>query len=330
MAPRAFSIACAQARLHPAHEMQSHSSTRSSKSVRGAPPLLKHAEAKEVAVSLKADPVAGHEARLLQGLRVVGAGFIEQPPSCLAGQLPGAKVLTLFYCIKGSGWCEAAGRLHTVRKGDVLILAPGGRCSYGSSRAEPWSAHWVQAAGGLVPDYLDAVGATGPSLLVSAGPDLQSARLCPEILGSSRQGSTFIQRLQASHALACLLAWLIRKRHEGPRETEVVANKVAEAIIYMSNHLEEPLRVTVLARMAGFSQAYFGELFKGQIGCAPRDYLHLLRIHRASQLLLSTDLSVKAIAAKVGYQDPFHFSRQFKAFQGAAPTQYRLRSSVSS
>lgn len=310
--------------------MQSQSRIRSSNSVRGAPPLLKHAEAKVVAASLKADPVAGHETRLLQGLRVVSAGFIEQPHSALCGHLPGVKVLTLLYCIKGSGWCEAAGRLHTVRKGDIFILAPGGRCTYGSSQAEPWSAHWVQAAGELVPDYLDAFGAAGPSLLLSPGPDLQLARLCTEILGSARRGSTFVQRLQASHAFACLLAWLIRKRREAPRETEVVVNKVAEAIIYMSDHLEEPLRVSVLARMAGFSQAYFGELFKGQTGCAPRDYLHLLRIHRASQLLQSTELSIKAIASKVGYQDPFHFSRQFKAFQGVAPTQYRLRSLISS
>jgi AraC-like DNA-binding protein len=310
--------------------MQSHSGTQSSKSAGGAPRRLEQAAAKEVAVSLKDDAVAGHETRLLQGLRVVSAGFIDQPPAGSAGELPGVKVLTLLYCMKGSGWCEVAGRLHTVRKGEVLILAPGGRCGYGSSRAEPWSAHWVQAVGELVPDYLDVVGATGPSLLVAAGPDLQLARLCTEILGYARQGSTFIQRLQASHALACLLAWIIRKRREAPRETEVVANKVAEAISYMSDHLEEPLRVSVLARMAGFSQAYFGGLFKGQTGCAPRDYLHLLRIHRASQLLQSTDLSVKAIAAKVGYQDPFHFSRQFKAFQGDAPTQYRLRSATSS
>jgi AraC family transcriptional regulator, arabinose operon regulatory protein len=293
------------------------------------PLLSKRGEEKEVAASLKGAPVASHETRLLRGLRVVSAGFIDQPPSGLCRQFPGVKVLTLLYCIKGRGWCEAAGRLHTVRKGEVLILAPVGRCSYGSSRAQPWSAHWVQAAGELVPDYLAAVGAVGPSLLLSAGSDLQSARLCTEILGSARRGSTFIQRLQASHALAYLLAWLIQKRRAAPRETEVVVNTVAEAIIYMSDHLEEPLRVSVLARMAGFSQAYFGELFKGQTGCAPRDYLHLLRIHRACQLLQSTDLSVKAIAAKVGYQDPFHFSRQFKAFQGDAPTQYRRRSAIS-
>jgi AraC-like DNA-binding protein len=34
-------------------------------------------------------------------------------------------------------------------------------------------------------------------------------------------------------------------------------------------------------------------------------------------------LNVKEIATRLGYQDQFHFSRQFKAFQGASPSEYR-------
>jgi AraC family transcriptional regulator, transcriptional activator of pobA len=48
-----------------------------------------------------------------------------------------------------------------------------------------------------------------------------------------------------------------------------------------------------------------------------------LRIHHACQMLGSEKLSVKEIAARLGYQDPFHFSRRFKAFQGVSPTEYR-------
>ena len=66
-----------------------------------------------------------------------------------------------------------------------------------------------------------------------------------------------------------------------------------------------------LAVLANLSPAHFTALFKEQTGCSPRDYLHLLRIHRACQLLRSTTLNVKEIATRLGYQDQFHFSPQY-------------------
>ena len=91
----------------------------------------------------------------------------------------------------------------------------------------------------------------------------------------------------------------------------------------MSEHLDQPMRVSALAALANLSPAHFSALFKEQTGCSPRDYLHLLRIHRACQLLRTTTLNVKEIATRLGYQDQFHFSRQFKAFQGVSPSEYR-------
>ena len=93
----------------------------------------------------------------------------------------------------------------------------------------------------------------------------------------------------------------------------------------MSEHVAEPLRVSMLARLAGLSPDYFAQLFKVQTGCSPREYLHLLRIHRACRLLETTSLGIKQIANQLGYQDPFHFSRKFKGFQGLSPTEYRAK-----
>ena len=137
------------------------------------------------------------------------------------------------------------------------------------------------------------------------------------------KGTSFPHLLHASHTLAHLLALMIEYRHERQRDTSDSVQKVAESIIYMSEHVDEPLRVSTLAALANLSPAHFAVRFREQTGCAPRDYLHLLRIHRACQLLRSSALNVKEIAARLGYQDPFHFSRQFKAFQGVSPSEYR-------
>jgi hypothetical protein len=67
------------------------------------------------------------------------------------------------------------------------------------------------------------------------------------------------------------------------------------------------------------------ELFKAQTGYAPKDYFTRLKMHHASQLLNGTNLSVKEIAEKVGFEDPLHFSRVFKQINALSPTEHRKK-----
>jgi len=229
----------------------------------------------------------------------------------------------LIYCVKGGGWCELAGRLHTVRAGDLLALPPDTPHAYGAHAGNPWTVHWAHAAGALVPVYLRELGVSMAAPVLRVGEDLQLTLLFHEVARALERGPTLVNLLHAAHALGHVLALLVRHRHERPPETSDAAQKVAQSIIYMTEHLSEPLRVTALAALANISPAHFTVLFRQQTGCSPRDYLRLLRMHHACRLLQGTQLSVKEIAARLGYRDPFHFSRQFKAFQGRAPSEFR-------
>jgi len=162
--------------------------------------------------------------------------------------------------------------------------------------------------------------------ILTVGEDPQVTRLFHETLNTLQRGRGFPHLLQASLAFGHLLALLVAKHCAPSPASSSAVGKVAETIIYMSEKLHEPLRMLELARLANLSPDYFSEIFKQQTGTSPRDYLHLLRIHRACQLLTQSDLSVKEIASQLGYQDPFHFSRQFKAFQGLSPRAYRASS----
>ena len=99
--------------------------------------------------------------------------------------------------------------------------------------------------------------------------------------------------------------------------------RIAFTIGYMKRFMDQPLQVPALARMANLSPSHFFAVFKKRTGFAPKDFFIRLKIQCACDLLEATDLCVKEVAAKLGYDDAFYFSRLFKSVNGIAPTAYR-------
>jgi transcriptional regulator GlxA family with amidase domain len=104
-----------------------------------------------------------------------------------------------------------------------------------------------------------------------------------------------------------------------------IAQRIGRSIAYMVEHLNQPLQVSTLAAQASVSPSHYFALFKRQTGTAPIDYFIRLRMNHARELLDSTCSSVKEIAAAMGYDDPFYFSRVFKSVHQVAPAEYRKR-----
>ncbi|MEG2193007.1 MAG: AraC family transcriptional regulator, partial [Oscillospiraceae bacterium] len=81
-----------------------------------------------------------------------------------------------------------------------------------------------------------------------------------------------------------------------------------------------PLRI---ADEMGMSSAYLSRLFKESLGQSIGEYMNNVRIKNASNLLLTTELSVESIAYKVGFGNPKYFFVVFKNVTGNTPLQFR-------
>jgi AraC-like DNA-binding protein len=104
------------------------------------------------------------------------------------------------------------------------------------------------------------------------------------------------------------------------------ARRIEQSIQYMRQHLDQPLQVARLAALVNISPSHFFALFKRRTGCAPIDFFIRLRMDQACELLDGTLLNVKEVAAALGYDDPFYFSRTFKSVNHVAPSEYRMMS----
>jgi len=105
----------------------------------------------------------------------------------------------------------------------------------------------------------------------------------------------------------------------------VASEKIEESIAYMTRNVNRPLQVSTLASLVNISPSHYFALFKRHTGRAPMDYFTRLRMEKARCLLETTASSVKEVAAALGYDDPFYFSRVFKSVNELAPSNYRMR-----
>ncbi|HMO03331.1 MAG TPA: AraC family transcriptional regulator [Kiritimatiellia bacterium] len=85
----------------------------------------------------------------------------------------------------------------------------------------------------------------------------------------------------------------------------------------------DPGSVSRLAREVGMSDSHFIREFHAAFGLSPKQYSQRILMRRACALLQRTDLPVKAIAERLGYEDPSIFSRAFSRSVGVSPAHYR-------
>jgi len=92
---------------------------------------------------------------------------------------------------------------------------------------------------------------------------------------------------------------------------------------YLDEHYAEPLKIDDLARRFCLSRQYFTRLFRQASGQTPHSYLTHVRLRHATALLADRALTIKEVAARVGFDDAFYFARCFKCHTGLTPSQYR-------
>jgi AraC-like DNA-binding protein len=106
------------------------------------------------------------------------------------------------------------------------------------------------------------------------------------------------------------------------------SHRIAQAMERLRSGLNRPLNIEGLARDLGMSSSGFHHHFKAVTDMSPLQYQKQLRLQEARRLMLGENLDAAGAGYRVGYEDPSHFSRDYKRHFGDSPIRdiERLRS----
>ena len=113
---------------------------------------------------------------------------------------------------------------------------------------------------------------------------------------------------------------LSRAPRRDPRHGATAMKRVRA---FLDEHDDSRCRLPDLARRAGLSRSYFSTRFHAVVGMPLREYRRTRRLARAHHLMMTTTLSLAAVAAEAGFYDLPHFDKAFRGRLGMTPREFR-------
>ncbi len=236
--------------------------------------------------------------------------------------------IELGYCYSGEGIFIVENKVLPFRSGDATVIPAGAphlaRSATGSTSRWRWLyADFDRLLRPAFPrfdtTFLERLRGGGFSNLFPAG----ESEL-PELLRRTFEAG---QRAEELTALAMLIVLAVRDRSGGalPPADETgraAGERIAAAIHYLGSHYQEAVSLERAAALCSLSMVHFRRLFRQATGCAPLDYLNMLRIAAAQSELGRRRLPISEVAVRSGFRTLSSFNRQFRARTGKSPREY--------
>ncbi|GII59512.1 AraC family transcriptional regulator [Planotetraspora thailandica] len=253
-------------------------------------------------------------------LMITDAGYYPNAADHLMRRQVGIEEAILILCAAGAGWANIGGARHRVEANAALVIPRGVPHAYGASDDNPWTIWWCHLRGADVAELTEAIGASESRPVVPIGRLDRAVALLDEIVTVLERDHSSVSLMGAAGA-----AWKLLTQIVVDRVMPAPGDPLQRAMAYLAERLDGTVRVADLASLVGISPSHLSALFRRATGGGVLAHHTALRMAQARNLLDTTDATVAAIARKVGYRDPFYFSRHFKRMHEASPTEYRNR-----
>ena len=244
--------------------------------------------------------------------------------------------LEMAFMMSGVGKYHIDGQIYDVKEGDLLIFNPGTKhqALIAEDSDIPTTEFFVGFMDiqlkGMEPNYIPVPGQG--NILHTTGELRQKLfKICSSMDAEKELGGHGRYFIMKAYLMQ-MLVYIIRSQQ--PKPAKVVDSRsfasvnkkyVVEQIVnYFEEHYNEKISLERIAENMYLSTFYISKIFKSETGDAPIKHLINIRLEKAKEILeQNPGQSIKEVAALVGYEDVYHFSKQFKKRFGMSPSQVK-------
>ncbi len=260
----------------------------------------------------------------LDKMDIVYTGFMQNTPNFKA-ELHSHDFCEILYVLSGTGIITVSGIVYPLKPGDLIVINPG--VPHCEASVKNSRLHLVFLGiehfkvGDLSEDHL--ISREMPPVIAGQDYRYKIESFFTDIISES--ANKIMLSSAMSRSLACALLVLILRVYQSRSERISGMKEECRRIKdYIDKNYTSPITLDSLSEQVYISKYYLSHIFKSQTGTSPIKYLINKRITEAAGLLIRTDLSIRDIALKVGYDDPVYFSQMFKKVMDESPAAYRL------
>lgn len=124
----------------------------------------------------------------------------------------------------------------------------------------------------------------------------------------------------ASEELYSLMLLLAEEKRESERN---IPSEMFQLITFLNNNFYRHITVTEMAGIQGCSPATLRRKFMASFNLSPMKYLSCLRLKNSAGMLKNSNLPIKEVGFRCGFETPLHFTRSFREFFKCTPSEFR-------
>lgn len=235
----------------------------------------------------------------------------------------------LIYCLTGKGQCITKNGAINLRSDQFIMLPPNEFYNYQADAKHPWEIYCMHFNGNMINELSATFDLKRFAFPTNIAFDSQIIDSWKEIVCNLSTGFTDEKIAYANLCLYRFISFFLFPNH-GQKTTPDVDKhcQLDQSILFMKANVHKRLSVDEIAETFKYSPSHYSVLFKQKTGLSPIEYFIRLKIQHAGELLTGSNLIVKEIAGKVGYDDPFYFTRIFKKITGKTPREYKVLNSL--
>jgi AraC-like DNA-binding protein len=229
----------------------------------------------------------------------------------------------LLFIINGTGTFESRHCPPTdISAGNVILLFPGEWHSYCSNAETGWDEYWVGFDGLNMRNIMRSSFFSLTKPVFKIGIDDEFISYYKAVINYAEQEAVGYQQV-ASSIVRHMLGLLYYKNQNSLFSDRDVVEKINQARVIIRENINTHLSPAEVAERLGLGYSWFRKAFKKYAGISPAQFQLQIRLQRAKELLLNTNLSVSEIAYELTFDTPGQFSTFFRQKAGMTPKEFR-------